>query len=86
MITQHSFANANLNGCGLCLQLDSLIGATVQRTRFVNATKRIWTEDAGALDPRADVKVISGLDLLTNNQVSPSLGRVSRSTEHDVGR
>ncbi|PIL33250.1 hypothetical protein GSI_04700 [Ganoderma sinense ZZ0214-1] len=50
--------------------LDSLLGATVQRTRFVNATKRIWTEDAGALDPRADVKVISGLDLLTNNQVN----------------
>ena len=51
-------------------QLDSLLGATLQRTRFVNATKRIWTEDAGALDPKTDVKVISGLDILTNNQVS----------------
>ncbi|TBU56519.1 integral membrane protein DUF92-domain-containing protein [Dichomitus squalens] len=50
--------------------LDSLLGATLQRTRYVNTTKRIWTEEAGALDATADVKVISGLDMLTNNQVN----------------
>ncbi|EJF58008.1 hypothetical protein DICSQDRAFT_173376 [Dichomitus squalens LYAD-421 SS1] len=50
--------------------LDSLLGATLQRTRYVKTTKRIWTEEAGALDAKADVKVISGLDMLTNNQVN----------------
>lgn len=53
-------------------QLDSLLGATVQRTRYLNTTKRILTDEAGVPTPDADIKVISGLDLLTNNQVSES--------------
>ncbi len=67
-----------LSARGFGAQLDSLLGATLQRTRYVNATKRIWTEEAGALDPRADVKVISGLDLFTNNQVRLYSGEVLR--------
>lgn len=54
-------------------QLDSLLGATLQCTRYLNTTKRIVTDEGGAPAPGADVKVISGLDLLTNNQVSRCL-------------
>ncbi|KAI9069418.1 hypothetical protein FKP32DRAFT_1559649 [Trametes sanguinea] len=50
--------------------LDSLLGATLQCTRFLNTTKRILTDEAGAPAPDADVKVVSGYDILTNNQVN----------------
>ncbi|OSD02188.1 hypothetical protein PYCCODRAFT_1368246 [Trametes coccinea BRFM310] len=55
---------------GLGSLLDSLLGATLQCTRFLNTTKRILTDEAGAPTPDADVKVVSGYDILTNNQVN----------------
>ena len=47
------------------------MGATLQCTRFLNNTKRILTDEAPAPAADADVKVVSGYDILTNNQVSP---------------
>ncbi|KAI0628869.1 integral membrane protein DUF92-domain-containing protein [Trametes polyzona] len=55
---------------GLGSLLDSLLGATLQQTRFLNSTKRILTDEAPAPAPGADVKVVSGYNLLTNNQVN----------------
>ncbi|KAH9857431.1 integral membrane protein DUF92-domain-containing protein [Lenzites betulinus] len=55
---------------GLGSLLDSLLGATVQQTRFLTSTKRILTDEAPAPVSGADVKVVSGYDLLTNNQVN----------------
>ncbi|KAI0669379.1 integral membrane protein DUF92-domain-containing protein [Trametes maxima] len=55
---------------GLGSLLDSLMGATLQCTRFLNSTKRILTDEAPAPAPGADVKVVSGYDILTNNQVN----------------
>ncbi|KAJ3551505.1 hypothetical protein NM688_g4666 [Phlebia brevispora] len=49
--------------------LDSLLGATVQRTKYSLKTKRILTDDGPAPGPDVPVRVISGLDILTNNQV-----------------
>ncbi|EKM56171.1 uncharacterized protein PHACADRAFT_257248 [Phanerochaete carnosa HHB-10118-sp] len=50
--------------------LDSLMGATVQRTRYSSITKRILTDESSEPASNADVKVISGLNLLSNNQVN----------------
>ncbi len=50
--------------------MDSLLGATLQQTRFLNSTKRILTDEAPEPAKDADVKVVSGYNLLTNNQVS----------------
>ncbi|KAI8974186.1 integral membrane protein DUF92-domain-containing protein [Trametes punicea] len=55
---------------GLGSLLDSLLGATLQCTRFLNSSKRILTDEAGTPPPGADVKVVSGYDILTNNQVN----------------
>ncbi|KAI0823802.1 integral membrane protein DUF92-domain-containing protein [Trametes gibbosa] len=55
---------------GLGSLLDSLLGATLQQTRFLTSTKRILTDEAPAPASRADVKVVSGYNLLTNNQVN----------------
>jgi len=45
-----------------------LLGATIQRTRYSTATKRVL-QDHSKLEG-ARVKVISGLNILTNNQVN----------------
>ncbi|KAI0052212.1 hypothetical protein FA95DRAFT_1483946 [Auriscalpium vulgare] len=54
---------------GLGSLLDSLLGATLQRTQFSNTTNRILTDSATA-QKGADVKTVSGIDLLSNNQVN----------------
>ncbi|OJT08560.1 Transmembrane protein 19 [Trametes pubescens] len=55
---------------GLGSLVDSLLGATLQQTRFLNSTKRILTDEAPEPAKDADVKVVSGYNLLTNNQVN----------------
>lgn len=49
-------------------QLDSLMGATIQRTRYSSETKRIL-QDHSEESSGSDIKVISGINILTNNQV-----------------
>jgi hypothetical protein len=49
-------------------QLDSLLGATVQKTRYA-AKSGLVLQDGSARAGDADVKVISGVGILTNNQV-----------------
>jgi len=55
---------------GLGSLLDSFMGATIQRTRYSNTTKRILTDESSQSAKDADVKVVSGLNILTNNQVN----------------
>ncbi|TFK85704.1 hypothetical protein K466DRAFT_525421 [Polyporus arcularius HHB13444] len=55
---------------GLGSLIDSFLGATLQRTLYLNSTNRIVTDEGGAPPPGAEVKVISGVDILTNNQVN----------------
>ncbi|KAH6914310.1 integral membrane protein DUF92-domain-containing protein [Coprinopsis sp. MPI-PUGE-AT-0042] len=52
-------------GGGFGSLLDSLLGATIQQSRYSESKKRIVEEAAGS-----DTKAISGLDILTNNQVN----------------
>ncbi|KAG8902556.1 hypothetical protein FRB99_004345 [Tulasnella sp. 403] len=60
-------AFAGLFGSGL----DSLLGATVQRTRYSTGTKRILQDHSAVTkESEKEVKVISGLNILTNNQVN----------------
>ncbi|EJD39097.1 hypothetical protein AURDEDRAFT_116284 [Auricularia subglabra TFB-10046 SS5] len=47
--------------------IDSLLGATVQRTRYDKENKLIMQDDGA---DREGVAVISGLNLLTNNQIN----------------
>jgi uncharacterized membrane protein len=47
--------------------VDSLMGATIQKTRY-SMERHLVLQDGG--NDEVDVKVISGLDLLTNNQVN----------------
>ncbi|KAF9221042.1 hypothetical protein BS17DRAFT_712320 [Gyrodon lividus] len=49
--------------------LDSLLGATLQRTRYSIDKKRIL-QDASVPENNESVKVISGFNVLTNNQVN----------------
>ena len=49
-------------------QLDSLLGATLQRTQYSNTSKRILT-DTSTVSQDSDIKVVSGIDVLSNNQV-----------------
>jgi len=49
--------------------LDSILGATIQRTRYSSETKRIL-QDHTEQPAGSDVKVISGVNILTNNQVN----------------
>ncbi len=48
------------------------MGATVQRTRFSAKTKRILIDESPVPINVSDIQVISGMDLLTNNQVCHS--------------
>jgi len=48
--------------------IDSFLGATIQQTRYSNKSKRILQDHA--VMPVTDVKFISGLNILTNNQVN----------------
>ncbi|CAE6479992.1 unnamed protein product [Rhizoctonia solani] len=51
--------------------LDSLIGATIQRTEFSGVSGSIITDETKSRPRRAgEVKVIAGRDVLTNNQVN----------------
>jgi uncharacterized membrane protein len=50
-------------------QLDSLLGATLQRTQYSNTSKRILTDSSTVPQGDSDIKVVSGLDVLSNNQV-----------------
>ncbi|EPS98319.1 hypothetical protein FOMPIDRAFT_153697 [Fomitopsis schrenkii] len=55
---------------GLGSLLDSFMGATIQRTRYSNTAKRILTDESPEPTKSADIKVVSGLNILTNNQVN----------------
>ncbi|GBE82890.1 hypothetical protein SCP_0412770 [Sparassis crispa] len=55
---------------GMGSLLDSLMGATIQRTRYSAATKRILTDESPAPAVDAEIKVVSGFDILSNNQVN----------------
>jgi len=50
--------------------IDSLLGATIQATRFSSKTKRILTDESKVPTTGADIKLVSGLDVLSNNQVN----------------
>ncbi|KAI6017853.1 integral membrane protein DUF92-domain-containing protein [Pisolithus marmoratus] len=50
--------------------LDSFLGATLQRTRYSVDSKRIL-QDASVPREKESIKVVSGLNLLNNNQVRP---------------
>ncbi|KAI6144307.1 integral membrane protein DUF92-domain-containing protein [Pisolithus tinctorius] len=49
--------------------LDSFLGATIQRTRYSVDSKRVL-QDASVPRDKESIKVIGGLNLLTNNQVN----------------
>ncbi|KAL4071918.1 integral membrane protein DUF92-domain-containing protein [Scleroderma citrinum] len=49
--------------------LDSLLGATIQRTRYSEDNKWIL-QHGSVVGAKESIKVISGLNLLTNNQVN----------------
>lgn len=53
------------------------MGATIQQTRYSNTSKRILTDESAEPTKGADVKVVSGLNILTNNQV-----RLDNSATH----
>ncbi|KAI9453936.1 integral membrane protein DUF92-domain-containing protein [Russula earlei] len=55
---------------GLGSLLDSLLGATLQRTQYSNTSKRILTESSMMSEDDSDIKVVSGLDILSNNNVN----------------
>jgi len=57
---------------GLGSLLDSLLGATLQRTQYSTTRKRILidTSRPTSPDPEKDLQVVSGIDVLTNNQVN----------------
>ncbi|THG95527.1 hypothetical protein EW026_g6145 [Hermanssonia centrifuga] len=64
-IPPHNIGGSNPNIFNV--QIDSLMGATIQRTRFSSETKRILTDESPA-PKNTEIKVISGLNILTNNQ------------------
>ncbi|EGN97491.1 hypothetical protein SERLA73DRAFT_184220 [Serpula lacrymans var. lacrymans S7.3] len=54
---------------GMGSMLDSFLGATLQKSRYSVTSKRVLQDDS-ALCGEDDIKDISGLNLLTNNQVN----------------
>jgi hypothetical protein len=71
-------------------QLDSLLGATLQRTQYSNTSKRILT-DTSTVSQDSDIKVVSGIDILSNNQVctsssTRSLAVLSPCASHLLGQ
>ncbi|KIK71196.1 hypothetical protein GYMLUDRAFT_235552 [Collybiopsis luxurians FD-317 M1] len=54
-------------GGGTGSLVDSLLGATVQQTKFSENTKLILQDES---KPTGPIRVISGIDLLTGNQVN----------------
>lgn len=63
-------------------QLDSLMGATLQRTRYSQTTKRILTDEASEPASGAEIKVVSGFDILNNNQVCFDLVSLGSSVSY----
>jgi hypothetical protein len=57
---------------GFHAKLDSLLGATLQASRYSSKSKHIL-QDGSQHAHDADVQVVSGIGLLTNNQVSGTL-------------
>ncbi|KAH9053053.1 integral membrane protein DUF92-domain-containing protein [Lactarius vividus] len=55
---------------GLGSLLDSLLGATLQRTQYSITSKRILTDASIAPEDGSEVKDVSGLDVLSNNNVN----------------
>ncbi|KAA1470815.1 hypothetical protein DENSPDRAFT_775344 [Dentipellis sp. KUC8613] len=56
---------------GLGSLLDSFLGATLQRTQYSDASKQILTDTSDPSKSVApDVKTVSGINILTNNQVN----------------
>ncbi|KAF8530120.1 integral membrane protein DUF92-domain-containing protein [Hysterangium stoloniferum] len=56
-------------GGGIGSLLDSIMGATIQRTRYSKKQKKILQDDTVA-GPEDEVAVISGLNILTNGQIN----------------
>lgn len=52
---------------GLGSMVDSVLGATIQRTRYSEERKHILQDDS---PDGTDVKIISGVHVLSNNQVN----------------
>jgi uncharacterized membrane protein len=69
-------------------QLDSLLGATLQRTQYSNTSKRILTDTSTVPQDGSDIKVVSGLDMLSNNHVrtSASTHAYFVLTSHSLGQ
>ena len=61
-------------------QLDSILGATLQQTRY-STTKKVIMQENSRREPS---QVISGLPLLTNNQVNVMVHRPNLETERDL--
>ncbi|KAH9051584.1 integral membrane protein DUF92-domain-containing protein [Lactarius deliciosus] len=55
---------------GLGSLLDSLLGATLQRTQYSITSKRILTDASIAPEDGSEVKDVSGVDVLSNNNVN----------------
>jgi hypothetical protein len=73
-------------------QLDSLIGATLQRTQYSNTSKRILTDTSTVPQEGSDIKVVSGLDVLSNNHVRKSASNsfayvvLTQLTSYSIGQ
>ncbi|KAG9021499.1 hypothetical protein FRB95_002036 [Tulasnella sp. JGI-2019a] len=50
--------------------IDSILGATVQQTRYSTTSKLILTDESTVERSKQEIKIISGLNILTNNQVN----------------
>lgn len=73
-------------------QLDSLLGATLQRTQYSNTSKRILTDTSTVPQEGSDIKVVSGLDVLSNNHVRKSASNpfayvvLTQLTSYSIGQ